>query len=195
MHQSLNLDQDNMMNYIPRNWGWYVAAVALFGPYFLIKIMEDDVLARVIGLGFLPVGAVPALVWASLSKNFDPLQPTEWLKNKLKNVNVNNLYKYIKFFLLFILILWFYDVTLPYIKDVNLFLKNDIPNIEIQVKEISASTGGMSLKLYFNTEPKRLDAYYFPRNTFEEGYTYKLWYLPNTERVIKAELISTNETQ
>ncbi len=183
-----------MLNYIPLNWGWYAAAVLLFGPYVLISLMNDDVQARMIGLGFIPIGVTFTLLWAVLSVDYDWLQPTEWLENKLKNVSKKTIFIYGKIFLLGIFLL-FLSPTWDYLKDVAVFRQDKVPSIITSISDIRTGTGALSVVLTFTNEPKRLDAYYFPRNTFEEGYTYKLWYLPNTKRVIKAELISTNEAQ
>lgn len=183
-----------MLNYIPRNWGWYVAAWILFGPYVLIALMEDDVLARVIGLGFIPVGVTLALLWAVVSIDYDWLQPTKWLEKKIKNISKTKIFIFGKIILLMIFVI-FLPITWDYLKDLSIFRQDKVPSVITSISDIRTGTGALSVVLTVNTEPHRLDAYYFPRNTFEEGYTYKFWYLPNTKRVIKTELISTNQPE
>ncbi|MCU0678635.1 MAG: hypothetical protein MUF19_03595 [Candidatus Pacebacteria bacterium] len=183
-----------MLHYFPRNWGWYLAAVCLFGPYVLIRVMDDEVLARVIGSGLIPMGVTLSLLWALFSVNYDWLQPTEWLQSKLKSVNTKTIFIVGKILLLGTFLL-FLPLTWDYLTDVAIYRQNDIPSIITTISDIRTGTGALSVTLFLEGEPRRLHAYYFPRNTFEEGYTYKLWYLPNSARVIDAELISTNDTE
>lgn len=86
-------------------------------------------------------------------------------------------------------------MAFPILIDINIYRNNDFSFTESKIVRADTGTGALSVTLFLEGEPHRLHAYYFPRNTFEEGYTYKLWYLPNSARVIDAELISTNDTE
>lgn len=74
------------LHYFPRNWGWYIAAVFLFGPYVLIRVMENDVMARVIGLSFWITILIPVILYAIFifnEDNYNEIVPRGWLeKNK-----------------------------------------------------------------------------------------------------------------
>ncbi|MFN3692675.1 MAG: hypothetical protein ACK4SL_01075 [Candidatus Paceibacteria bacterium] len=157
--------------------------------------MENDMLARIIGLGFIPNGVVLILLYTILSKGYDWIQPTEWFEKKLQKVNKGKILIFSKIFLFGVLVL-FLPLSLGYFKDVVLVKDGLAPMTFIAtISDIRVGKGALNLYIYFDDQNEKMSAYYFSRNTFEEGYTYKFWYLPNTRQIVKAELISTNETQ
>ncbi len=150
-------------------------------------------LARVIGLSFIHFWFGFILIWAILQKNNVVITGDTWLTQR---VSSRKLLFWSKISLFIMATLYYVFLSIPYLKDVVLMVQNDAPHVlETSVNNIRVGTGAFSVTLSLNNLPNEVSAFYFPRNTFEEGYTYKFWYLPNTRDIVKAELISTNEQQ
>lgn len=179
------------MRNILKHWGLYVIILCLFGADISCYLIEPDWVGRVIGRGFFYILPVPVAVWALFQKKNLLLGKGNWFEGSFAKNNVDFWTKVIIFCAS---IGWFYYMTVPYMKDVQLILENKAPGeIVISIIDVSSGKGALSVHLTADGYPRYYRAYNFPRNTFEEGYTYKLWYLPNTQEVVDAELISIND--
>jgi hypothetical protein len=178
-----------MWKYIPTNWGWYVAVLVIFGPYLLIGTINPDWIARIVGLGFFYLLPIPILLWTFLQKENLLLGKGNWFEERFSQVKID---LWSKVFLIVVSLIWIVTASIPYIQGVIKVIDNNaLDEVTAKVLDVRTGTGALSVKLIIDKKPGNLSAGYFPRNSFEEGYTYKLWYLPNTAEVLDAELIST----
>ncbi len=181
------------MKSILKHRGLITVLLLLLGPYILVLFIEPIWLARVLGQGLWSILIIPIGIILLFEKVNIFFGPGNWLEKSFKKSKLDFWTKVAIFVLT---LLGFYGLTVPYIKDVKMLIKNNQPEeIVVTVIDTRTGVGAMSVKLTLEQFPGSIfSAYYFPRNSFDMGYTYKIWYLPNTKRIVDAELITTNQS-
>jgi hypothetical protein len=179
------------MKRIFKHWGLYVVVLCLFGADISCYFIEPDWIGRIVGRSFFYFLPLPVAIWALFQKENFLLGKGNWFEDYFEKSKVDFWTKILIFCLG---IGWSLTAGVSYIKDLQSIITNKTPSeIVVTIIDVSSGKGALSVHLTTDGNPRYYSAYNFPRNTFEEGYTYKLWYLPNTHEVVDAELISSND--
>lgn len=178
-----------MKSYIPTSWGWYVAIVTIFGPMFLLWVMETDWVARIVGVSpfYLLLILIPLYVSLTRSKNyFDDGSPIyKWFNKFYVDITAR--------LLLFLFsILFVYGNSIPFAQDLILIYRSQAPlERTAYVAHTRSLLANISEEVILDTYPKASDkdsltaSYFSPRHIMT-GNTYTFLILPNSRLIVEA---------
>jgi hypothetical protein len=187
-----------MKNYIPTNWGWYVATLVIFGPMLLIWGMDTDWVARLIGLvilwGMIPIGIC---LWYALGprKNLtsigDPV--SVWPTYIIKVIGAEGAVLGTRGLILLAGLAFSFSLTIPLLRDLVVLTNNNFNPLEVTslVLDTRSLSGNISEEVVLEeytigTETSSFTAWYFSPHHIMKGNTYKFLYLPNSQIILEA---------
>jgi hypothetical protein len=187
---------------IPINWGWYIAVIIIFGPIFLIWIVEPDWVARMVGMGLFFF--IPPLIcfWYAFGskENLSSLRNGKniWPDYIIKSFGgkvIGFVTRALIFVAGFAMCFFF---TLPFTKDILLAISHKAP-IErtAYVANTRSLSGNLSEEVTLNTYPQAVKediftAWYFTPRHIVTGRAYKFLYIPNSHIILEAVEVSKN---
>lgn len=178
------------MKVLFKYWGLYVAVLCLYGTNLFYILIESDSLARICGLGLFYLLPMLIWVWALFQDKNLLLGKGNWFENSFEKSKVDFWTKVVIFCLG---LYWCFSAAVPYLRGVVELINNGPIEVTAEILSLHAGVGAISNHLTLKSDTRYLSAKHFPRGTFKIGSTYKLLYIPYTQDVIAAELISTPE--
>lgn len=181
-----------MKIYVPVNAGWYIATLLLFGPIFLIAVIDPSWVGRFTSIiMWATIAPVYALV-VGLNPRAKFLRDDSPLYKKFSKSNVD-LFNRSVVLIFAVAFLCFF--TLPVFKDVVAVVQDGAP-LEITSMVPVANQGkfliGETLELASSPgeESRTYYAYYFAPRFIMQGQTYDFSYLPNSHMIVDAQSVT-----
>lgn len=187
------------MKNINKNWGWYAAAFAIFGPYILVLILEPDWFARLIGISYFAFGVPGALLWYAFGprKNLGSEGRTIWPSYILKRFG-DKVFLGTRLLLFGLALIALYLITIPLAKDILIIANSGQPLN--QTKLVTQTRGNsitgwvlehVTLEGEGRVNVDEYSAFYFPPRRIMQNNKYEFLYIPNSRIILDAKPISS----
>lgn len=184
-----------------KDWTWYAAGAAIIGPFFLVAVLEQDWLGRLIGISAVYIGFPAVLLWFTLGpkRNLGSEGRTIWPEYITKHFG-DKIYIGTRLLLAVFAGIFFYLVTFPFAIDVTAVIRGDAPLSGTGiVREVSGSSvaGLISQTVVFEQSislgsNNKFRTAYFLIGSIKYGETYEYIYLPKTRTILEVAKIHSN---